>query len=95
MYAIQALWTAGQLRLPVTFVIVRNGRYQALDEFGTHFGMPQTIGTKLPALDFVALATGHGIEGRRVARAADLPKVLREALAAKTPNLVEVAVVDD
>jgi benzoylformate decarboxylase len=95
MYAIQALWTAGQLRLPVTFVIVRNGRYQALDEFGTHFGMPQTIGTKLPALDFVALATGHGIEGRRVARAADLPKVLREALAAETPNLVEVAVVDD
>ena len=29
MYAIQALWTAGQLRLPVTFVIVRNGRYRA------------------------------------------------------------------
>jgi benzoylformate decarboxylase len=95
MYAIQALWTAGQLRLPVTFVIVRNGRYQALDDFGAHFGMPQTIGTKLPALDFVALAKGHGIAGRRVARAADLPKVLREALAADTPSLVEVAVDDE
>src|SRR5215471_5338880 len=63
MYAIQALWSAGQLRLPVTFVIVRNGRYQALDEFGAHFAMTQTIGTKLPALDFVALAKGHGIAG--------------------------------
>src|SRR4029077_4622381 len=75
MYAIQALWTAGQLRLPVTFVIVRNGRYQALDDFGAHFGMAPTIGTKLPALDFVALAQGHGIEGRRVARPDALPGV--------------------
>src|SRR5215813_8342952 len=95
MYAIQALWTAGELRLPVTFVIVRNGRYQALEDFGVHFGMAQTIGTKLPALDFVALAQGHGIEGRRVARADALPGVMREALAADKPNLVEVAVADD
>jgi len=94
MYAIQALWTAGQLRLPVTFVIVRNGRYQALDDFGVHFGLAQTIGTKLPALDFVALAQGHGIDGRRVARADALAGVLREALAAEKPNLVEVAVDD-
>jgi thiamine pyrophosphate-dependent acetolactate synthase large subunit-like protein len=43
----------------------------------------------------VALAKGHGIAGRRVARAADLPKVLREALAADTPSLVEVAVDDE
>ena len=95
MYAIQALWTAGQLRLPVTFVIVRNGRYQALEDFGVHFGMTQTIGTKLPALDFVALAQGHGIEGRRVARADALAGVLREALAAAAPNLVEVAVAEE
>jgi benzoylformate decarboxylase len=95
MYAIQALWTAGQLRLPVTFVIVRNGRYQALEDFGVHFGMAQTIGTKLPALDFVALAQGHGIEGRRVTRANALPGALREALAAEAPTLVEVAVEEE
>jgi thiamine pyrophosphate-dependent acetolactate synthase large subunit-like protein len=34
MYAIQGLWTAGQFQLPITFVIIRNGRYQALEEFG-------------------------------------------------------------
>src|SRR5262249_15226820 len=62
MYAIQALWTAGQLRLPITFVIIRNGRYQALEDFGRHFGLAQTPGTKLPALDFVALAKGHGLD---------------------------------
>jgi benzoylformate decarboxylase len=92
MYAIQALWTAGQLGLPITFVVIRNGRYQALDEFGAHFGLPRTIGTKLPALDFVALAAGHGIAGRRVERPDALAGVLRDALDAEGPVLVEVAV---
>ena len=34
MYSIQGLWTAGQLRLPITLVIIRNRRYRALEEFG-------------------------------------------------------------
>jgi benzoylformate decarboxylase len=92
MYAIQGLWTAGQLQLPITFIIIRNGRYQALEEFGPHFGLAHTIGTKLPALDFVALATGHGIDGCRVDRPDALEAVLRKALRAQQPMLVEVAV---
>jgi benzoylformate decarboxylase len=92
MYAIQGLWSAGQLQVPVTFVIVRNGRYQALEDFGAHFGLSQTLGTKLPAIDFVALATGQGIAGYRVDRADALEGVLRQALAAEKPTLVEVAV---
>ena len=92
MYAIQGLWTAGQLELPITFVIVKNGRYQALEDFGAHFGLPQTLGTELPAIDFVALAKGQGIDGCRVDRSDALEGVLRNALAAKTPTLVEVAV---
>jgi len=90
MYAIQGLWTAGQLQLPITFVIIRNGRYQALEEFGAHFGLPHTPGTKLPAIDFVALARGHGIDGCRVERADALGGVLRQAFAAEKPTLVEV-----
>jgi benzoylformate decarboxylase len=92
MYAIQGLWTAGQLRLPMTFVIIRNGRYQALEDFGPQFGLSQTVGTKLPALDFVALATGHGIDARRVDRSDALHGVLQRALAAEKPTLVEVVV---
>ena len=34
MYSIQTLWTAAQLRLPLTVVILRNGRYEALHSFG-------------------------------------------------------------
>jgi benzoylformate decarboxylase len=92
MYAIQGLWTAGQLQLPITFVIIKNGRYQALEDFGVHFGLSQTPGTELPAIDFVALATGQGIDGCRVDRSDALEGVLRNALAAKKPTLVEVAV---
>jgi benzoylformate decarboxylase len=91
MFAIQGLWTAGQLRLPMTFVIIRNGRYQALEDFGVHFGLAPP-GTKLPALDFVALAAGHGIEGHRVDRPDALAGTLRQAFAAERPVLVEVVV---
>ncbi len=92
MYCIQGLWTAGQLGLPITFVVVRNGRYQALEEFGPHFGLAQTLGTKLPTIDFVALAAGHGIDGCQVHRADVLEGVLRKAIAAEKPILVEVTV---
>jgi benzoylformate decarboxylase len=92
MYAIQGLWTAGQLRLPMTFVIIRNGRYQALEDFGPQFGLARTVGTKLPTLDFVALATGHGIDACRVDRSDVLRGALEHALAAEKPKLVEVVV---
>ena len=92
MYAIQGLWNAAQLRLPITFVIVRNGGYQALDEFGAHFGLTQTYGTKLPGLDFLALAAGHGVDAICVDRCEELGRSLRQALAAEKPVLVEVVV---
>ena len=91
MFAIQSLWTAGQLRLPMAVVIIRNGRYQALEDFGVHFGLTPP-GTKLPALDFVALAAGHGIAGHRVDRPDALAGTLRQAFAAEYPVLVEVIV---
>jgi len=93
MYSVQALFSAFQLRLPVTFVIVNNRRYQALREFGQVFGMQQVEGTDLAGLDFTALAKGHGLpEGRRVETADELDAALAEALGAKGPNLVEVIV---
>ena len=92
MYAIQALWSACQLQVPVTFIIIKNGRYQALEDFGHHFGLSRTLGTMLPDLDFVALANGQGIEGCRVGQAEALKGALQSALAAERPMLVEVSV---
>jgi benzoylformate decarboxylase len=92
MYSIQALWTAAQLALPITFVIVNNRRYEALHHFAQRFGLPQTVGTELPGIDFVGLARAQGCDAVRVERAADLAGTLRTALDARRPTLVEVAV---
>jgi len=95
MYSIQALWSAAQLNLPITFVILKNGRYAALQDFAPVFGFkPGEIlqGTDLPGMDFVALARGQGCEAVTVRDAGQLADVLRDALAATRPTLVEVEV---
>jgi benzoylformate decarboxylase len=95
MYSIQALWNAAQLQLPVTVLILNNRRYGALQNFAPHFGFEPgapLVGTDLPALDFVALAAGHGLRASRVSEGAELADALRSALAAEGPVLLEVAV---
>ena len=92
MYSIQALWSAAQLKLPITFVIVNNRRYEALHHFSKRFGLQHPVGTDLPGIDFVQLAQAQGCDGVRVTRAAELEPTLRAALAAPRPTLVEVVV---
>lgn len=95
MYSIQTLWTAAQLRLNVTFVILNNGNYGAMKKWAGLLGykpgecMP---GTDLPGLDFVALAQGHGCPGERVTNAERLRGALESALSSQGPALVEVVV---
>jgi len=93
MYAIQGLWTAARLGLGVTFVIIRNRRYEALVSFGRYFGLQRTVGTELPDIDFCALARGQGIEAISVDRCDALDEALRTAFAnLAKPTLVEVVV---
>ena len=92
MYSIQSLWSAADLQLPLTIVIVNNGGYAALSEFTAHFNIKQLIGTKLPGLDFVGLAKSMGCAGARVDRAQDLAGALREALGSPRPFVLDVAV---
>ena len=95
MYSIQALWSAAQLRLPIAFVVLKNGRYAALQEFGAVFGYQpddELPGTALPALDFVALAQGQGMAALRVDQASGLRAALTQALQSAVPMLIEVEV---
>ena len=95
MYAIQALWSAAQLHLPITFIILKNRRYAALREFASVFGYgPQdpVAGTELPDLDFVSLAAGHGVKGVHVDDSEGLRAALVQALQASVPMLLEVEV---
>jgi len=92
MYAIQGLWSAAQLAVPVAFVIVNNGGYRALEQFAPHFGVSRPPGTRLPHLDFCALAQAQGVGSVRVTRCAELDAALRAAFSAAQPLLVEVCV---
>jgi benzoylformate decarboxylase len=95
MYSIQAIYSAVQRTLPITFVILNNSRYAALQDFAPEFGFGSTDpvqGTDLPGLDFVALAAGMGCPGTRVTDAERLHDVLRDALASAGPMLVEVVI---
>jgi benzoylformate decarboxylase len=95
MYAIQALWTASQLKLPMTFVIVNNQRYAALQDFASVFGFApgqHPAGTELPEIDFTALARGQGCDACRVDRAEELEGTLGQAFKSTGPTLVEVRV---
>jgi benzoylformate decarboxylase len=92
MYAIQGLWTAAQLGLPMTFIIINNRRYEALLNFGRHFGLQRTVGTELGGIDFVQVAQGQGLEARRVEATEGLDEALRWAFGSTGPVLLEVLV---
>jgi benzoylformate decarboxylase len=92
MYSIQGLWTAAQMKLPVTFIIVNNRRYEALVEFGRHFGLPQLVGTELPEINFCDLARGQGVRAIRVEGVTELDEALKTGFNASGPTLIEVVV---
>lgn len=95
MYSIQALWSAAQLKLPITFVILNNRRYAALQDFAAVFGFAPdepVQGTHLPDIDFVALARGQGCQGVRVDRADSLRDTLVAALRSPVPILVDIEI---
>lgn len=95
MYAIQALWSAAHLKLPITFIIIKNRRYAALQDFAPVFGYragEKVEGTELPDIDFVALAKGQGCDGMHVEDAAQLRAALEQAIAHPRPIVVEVEV---
>ena len=95
MYSIQTLWTAAQHALDVTYIVLNNGRYAAMQRWGGLLGFaPGTHlpGTDLPGIDFVALARGQGVPGERITSADRLRPALQAALCCKGPLLLEIAV---
>ncbi|MCZ2105106.1 MAG: benzoylformate decarboxylase [Burkholderiales bacterium] len=95
LYSFQGLWNAAQLGLPITFLILKNRSYAALRMFSPVYGFTaqDTLqGTALPGIDFVGLAKSLGCDALNVADPTRLEQVLRTALAAQRPTLVEIDV---
>jgi benzoylformate decarboxylase len=101
MYSIPALWTAAHHKLAIVFVILANREYRILKhnvdvwrqnfEAGTQHPYQQMDLTG-PALDFVRLAEGMGVEAVRVDKAGDIAPALAKAVAANRPYLVEIGI---
>lgn len=87
-YGITALWTAAQLGVPVTFVILRNGSYGALRWFADLLGTSDVPGLDVPGLDFVPISEGYGVPAVHVKDRASLAHQLRRP--ADGPRLVQV-----
>lgn len=92
MYTVPALWSAAEQGANISFLILNNRRYAALDHFAKVFGMNRLPGTELGGIDFVGLAQSMGVTARRVDAVADLDAALARSFAATGPTLVELLI---
>ena len=95
----QALWTAVNERLPVTFVVINNREYNILKNFmrsQPHYTSAQTgrfvaMGDQRPADRFLALATAVApLATHRAGRG--YSSAGQRAVASNRPNLIEIVV---
>jgi benzoylformate decarboxylase len=99
LYTITAWWTAAHHRLPIVWVILNNASYRILKENVMHDGVDaaaadQLLGSNLtdPNVDFVALAAGMGVRGRRVTDPEEVGTAFAMALARGEPYVLDVAI---
>jgi len=92
MYTIQGLFAAKLEDANVSFLIMNNSAYAALTGFSGEFGMNHVPGCDLTGLDFVKIASGHGIEAKRVETVEDLDAALEWSFAAREPTLLDIRI---
>jgi benzoylformate decarboxylase len=89
-YSIQAIWTAAQHKLPIVFVVMRNGEYSVLKSFALLEKTPNVPGLDLPGLDIESLAVGFGCHAVTVDGTEQLAKEFNAALGADGPTVIVV-----
>eukprot|EP00119_Amphimedon_queenslandica_P006123 XP_011406627.1 PREDICTED: uncharacterized protein LOC105314254 [Amphimedon queenslandica] len=97
MYSIQALWTAANAGLAITYIIANNGGYRIIKERLRAFhGVEDYTGMefKNPAIDFTALARAMGVFALRIEDAEEIGPAIRASLERSAPTLIEVMVDD-
>lgn len=96
MYSVQALWTAANQKLPITYVICNNGGYRIIKQRLKSFhGNDHYIGMdfKEPALDWVGLAQSMGMKAVRVTEPGELFNALKASCSGGSgPTLIDVVV---
>ena len=99
MYTVQALWTQARENLNVLTIVWANRAYRILRNELANVGA-ENPGRKAhdmlsldnPALDWVSLARGMGVEGVRVTSTADFAKAMSAGIKHIGPYLIEVVI---
>ena len=89
-YSVQAIWTAAQHRLPIVFVVMRNGEYSILKSFAVLEKTPGVPGLDLPGLDIASMAVGFGCRAVNVDSTEKLAHEFTTALEADGPTVIVV-----
>jgi len=97
MYSVQALWTMARENLNITTVIYANRVYGVLKREFASLGLGEAGPRALelfeigrPDMDWVSLAKGMGVPGRRVASLEEFVTALRQGFAAAGPSLIQI-----
>ncbi|WP_028659343.1 acetolactate synthase large subunit [Nocardioides insulae] len=97
LYQPQALWTMARENLDIVTVIFSNRRYAILDGEMRNVGgagggavADQLFGLDRPAVDWVSVARGFGVDGVAVDDVTGFTKALRHGFNTPGPSLVEV-----
>ncbi len=99
MYSIQALWSAAHHNLDIVFVILVNREYRILkhnlDTYRQRFDANSNqdypkMNLDTPALDFVTMAKGMGVDGTVVSDPEDVGPAMKAAFGAPGPHLIAV-----
>ncbi|MFO1320844.1 MAG: acetolactate synthase large subunit [Burkholderiales bacterium] len=98
MYTLQALWTQARERLDIVTVVFANRVYKILHgelvNVGAKAGRAsnELFDLSRPALDWVKLAEGMGVEAKRVDTLEGFADVFRAACTRRGPMLIEFAI---
>ncbi len=97
MYTVQSLWTEARENLNILTLIWANRAYAILKGELMNVGAENPgrkahdmLSLENPTIDWVSLAKGMGVDGRRVTTIDDLAKAIKAGLTHKGPYLIEV-----
>jgi acetolactate synthase-1/2/3 large subunit len=98
MYSLQSLWTQARERLPVTTILLNNGKYNILvGEYQGVGATPGPTGMRMldlgdPHLSWVKLANGMGVEAARASTMEECADLMAQSFRRPAPFLIELMV---